>query len=609
MKNKSFGFVFAVITAILMLFQGIAVNAYTESDDFSGIAADITEYKMNGCGYDNVQGFVDGWLADNAGASEADWYALCLSKMDEPDFSLYLDKLEAASASSTLNATEKLRTAVVYNALGGENLNLSAIADASWNGLGIMSEIYALILHNAAELSSAVTEDVIINAILSRQLSDGGWALSGSRSDTDVTAMALQALAPYMDRADVNAATEAALGRLSGLQRDDGGFGSYGTLNAESCAQVIIALKCLEIDPFTDIRFVKNGNSAVDALLAYRCESGGFSHIQGSSENYLATVQACMAFTAMEFDEIFIYEPIQRAEEAPVITTAATTSVSVNTTVSVQSDTGTVNTDEAITAESKTEETSTVTTESEGNETGTAVTVETVTTTVFSEKQNSESGTSEKSEAVIGNTDDTENINSSNRKNGWKIIAIITVWGVFASAQLYFAARKQFTLKRLGIWAVTAALCTGIVLAVKIQTPEEYYRRNIDDVQPDSLTVTMSVSCETIKDELDGECIIIPETEFVLLENDTAFTVLERVLAYNEIPFDYNGTAGTGVYVKGINGIYEMDYGEMSGWMYTVNGEFPDEGCGSYEPRNGDVIKWLYTREIGHDIGAEEYSE
>lgn len=609
MKSKSFGFVFAVITAILMLFQGIAVNAYTKADDFSGIAADITEYKMNECGYDNVQGFIDGWLAENAGVNEADWYALCLSRADELDFSSYLNRLEAASASPSLNAAEKLRTAIVYNALGGEKLNLSAIADASWNGLGIMSEIYALILQSAAELSSSVTEDEIIAAILSRQLSDGGWALSGSRSDTDVTAMALQALAPYRDRADVNAAAEAALGRLSGLQRDDGGFGSYGTLNAESCAQVIIALKCLEIDPFTDSRFVKNGLSAADALLAYRCESGGFSHTQGGSENYLATVQACMAFTAVEYDEIFLFEPIRRAEEIPAVTTVVTKVTAVNTTVSVNSDSGTVNTDEVVTTESKTEEISTVTTDSEEKEIGTAVPEETATTTVSTVTENSESGTSEKSAAVIGNTGDTENNNDSDSKNGWKIIAIIALWGVFVSAQFYFAARKQFTLKRLGMWAVTAALCTGVVLAVKIQTPEEYYRRNIDDVQPDSLTVTMSVSCETIKDELDGDYIIIPETEFVLLEDDTAFTVLERVLAYNEIPFDYNGTPGTGVYVKGINGIYEMDYGEMSGWMYTVNGEFPDEGGGSYEPQDGDVIKWLYTREIGHDIGAEEYSE
>ena len=49
-----------------------------------------------------------------------------------------------------------------------------------------------------------------------------------------------------------------------------------------------------------------------------------------------------------------------------------------------------------------------------------------------------------------------------------------------------------------------------------------------------------------------------------------------------------------------------MDYGEMSGWMYRVNGEFPDVGCGAYQLRDGDVIEWLYTREIGRDLELEE---
>lgn len=605
MKNKSSGFVFAVITAVLMLVQGIAVNAYTAAEDFSGLAAQITEYKAEECGFSEAQAFIDGWLTENAGVNEADWYALCLSKEGEYDFSSYLYALEKSAEASSLNATEKLRVAIVYNALGGEKLNLSAIADASWNGLGIMSEIYALILHNVAELSSSVTEDEIISAILSGQLSDGGWALSGSRSDTDVTAMALQALAPYRSRTEVSEAVEAALGRLSQLQRDDGGFASYGTPNAESCAQVIIALKCLGIDPFADSRFVRNGLSAVDALLSYSCKAGGFSHTQGGNENYLATVQACMAFTALEYDTERIFEPRVKPEEIPLSTTAVTKAPAVNTGTGMNEDSAAVSSTEAI----QTDSAATTTTASEAAEsTEKAISVRpTVTTTVNSE-ESGQSETDETTEAVIGNTQELSKDSEEDGKSGWKIFAIIIICGVFAASQLYFGARKQFSWKRLGVSAVTAAVCIGAVLVVKIQTPEEYYRRNIDDVQPDSRTVTMSVSCETIKDELDGDYIIIPETEFVLLEDDTAFTILERVLAYNEIPFDYNGSSGA-VYVKGIDGIYEMDYGEMSGWMYIVNGEFPDMGCGSYEPEDGDAIQWLYTRDIGHDIGAEEYSE
>lgn len=610
MKNKSFGFVFAVITAVLMLVQGIAVNAYTTADNFNGLAAETTEYKMKDCGFDDVQSFINGWITDNAGVNEADWYALCLSKEGGYDFSSYLRAIKNAVDSSSLNASERLRMAVVYNALGGEKLNLSEIADSSWNGLGIMSEIYSLILHSAAELSSAVTEDELIAAILARQFPDGGWALSGSRSDTDVTAMALQALAPYRDRADVSAAIDSALARLSQLQREDGGFASYGTQNAESCAQVIIALRCLDTDPCTDSRFLKNGLSAVDALLSYRCGSGGFSHIQGGRENYLATVQACMAFTALEYDETGLFEPnMQNIVIPAATTTAATKAPIVNTGGTAQESSGTESETEAVQTDSQMSETETTAAEISETTKGTTSARETVTTTSAVKTEPAEKDeTGTKSEAVIGNTDETAAKADTDSRIGWKPYAIITICGVFAAAQLYFIARKQFSWKRLGISAVTAVVCVAAVMAVKIQTPEEYYRRNIDDVGPDSLTVTMSVSCETIKDELDGDYIIIPETEIVLLEGDTAFTVLERVLAYNKIPFDYNG-ASSAVYIKGIADIYEMDYGGMSGWMFTVNGEFPDTGCGSYEPSDGDVIEWLYTLDIGHDIGAEEYSE
>lgn len=610
MKNKSFGFVFAVITAVLMLIQGIAVNAYTTADNFAGLAAETTEYKMNECGFDDAQSFINGWIADNAGVNEADWYALCLSKEGGYDFSAYLKALENAADSTSFNASERLRVAIVYNALGGTKLNLSEIADGSWNGLGIMSEIYSLILHNAAELSSTVTEDELISAIIARQLPDGGWALSGSRSDTDVTAMALQALAPYSNRADVSTAIDSALARLSQLQREDGGFASYGTQNAESCAQVIIALRCLDIDPCTDSRFVKNGLSAADALLSYRCGSGGFSHVQGGRENYLATVQACMAFTALEYDEKGLFEPnIQNIETPAATTTVPAKAPIVNTGAAVQESGVGESATQAAQTDSQPKETETTVSEASEITKGTTTARETITTTSAvktNAAEKDETGT--KSEAVIGNANETVTKADTDSRIGWKTYAIITICGVFAAAQLYFIARKHFSWKRLGVSAVIAVACVGAVLAVKIQTPEEYYRRNIDAVGPDSLTVTMSVSCETIKDELDGGYIIIPETEIVLLEGDTVFTILERVLAYNKIPFDYNGASGA-VYVKGIADIYEMDYGEMSGWMFMVNGEFPDTGCGSYEPSDGDVIEWLYTLDIGHDIGAEEYSE
>ena len=110
------------------------------------------------------------------------------------------------------------------------------------------------------------------------QCADGGWTLMGDVSDVDMTAMALTALASYQEETDVKAAVDAALTYLSDAQQADGGFMSWGAANSESCAQVIVALTALGIDPAADSRFAKNGASPLDGLCAFACEGGGFRH-------------------------------------------------------------------------------------------------------------------------------------------------------------------------------------------------------------------------------------------------------------------------------------------------------------------------------------------
>ncbi len=91
--------------------------------------------------------------------------------------------------------------------------------------------------------------------------------------------MAIQALAPYYKTNEtVKAAVDKALEVLSALQRNDGGFGSWGTVNSESCAQVIVALTALGIDPTADSRFIKNGLTVLDALARFYVTGGGFRH-------------------------------------------------------------------------------------------------------------------------------------------------------------------------------------------------------------------------------------------------------------------------------------------------------------------------------------------
>lgn len=148
-----------------------------------------------------------------------------------------------------------------------------------------------------------VTRQALIDELLSVQTSDGGWAITGDEADSDMTGMALQALAPYYKTdLKVQEAVDKAVARLSEMQNDDGGFSTFGgggkIATSESTSQVIVALTALGINPHTDERFVKNGYSAIDALLKYCVAGGGFKHVLDSQIDGMATEQAYYALTA-----------------------------------------------------------------------------------------------------------------------------------------------------------------------------------------------------------------------------------------------------------------------------------------------------------------------
>ena len=57
-------------------------------------------------------------------------------------------------------------------------------------------------------------------------------------------------------------------------------------------------------------------------------------------------------------------------------------------------------------------------------------------------------------------------------------------------------------------------------------------------------------------------------------------------------------------YIEGIHNLYEFDVGELSGWMYSVNGWYPNYGCSRYALKDGDVVEWRYTCDLGFDVGG-----
>ena len=185
--------------------------------------------------------------------------------------------------------------------VGGHNL-LKGLDNMDYvQTQGINGPIFTLIAldsHNYPTMGD-VTREKLIQVILDAQLTDGGWTLSGNDADPDMTAMAIQSLAPYYKTNEtVKAAVDKALEALSALQRNDGGFGSWGTVNSESCAQVIVALTALGIDPTADSRFVKNDLTVLDALASFYVTGGGFKHVADKGRDGMATEQGYYALAA-----------------------------------------------------------------------------------------------------------------------------------------------------------------------------------------------------------------------------------------------------------------------------------------------------------------------
>lgn len=97
--------------------------------------------------------------------------------------------------------------------------------------------------------------------------------------------------------------------------------------------------------------------------------------------------------------------------------------------------------------------------------------------------------------------------------------------------------------------------------------------------------------------------VILGKTTVEFEEGDTVMEVLQRVTRDNHIQIEIRGR-GRGAYVEGINNLYEFDKGPESGWMYSVNGYFPNRGAGAWQVEGGDHIEWHYTKDLGRDLGV-----
>lgn len=261
------------------------------------------------------------WYRKNQGAPE-DWAAFGLNAAGEDitgapyvdsEGKTYLERQEEDIAKSGVGSlmTDYERTVMGVVSAGGDPTNVGGVdlidAIVRWPGMGqgINAAVWGLIALDAANAPDPTEEGLhnreeFISYILKNKAGDG-WAYGSTTPDPDMTGMALYALAPYRDRVEVKTAGEKAIAWLSKNQNYNGKFGSWGSLNSESCAQVIMGLTAWGIDP-QGPEFTKGGGNAVTGFLSFQITSGSnagvFKHTD-TADPGMATDQALQALAAL----------------------------------------------------------------------------------------------------------------------------------------------------------------------------------------------------------------------------------------------------------------------------------------------------------------------
>lgn len=559
------------ILALVIAAAGIVPAAANGSDKAGEFTDGIISLKLQETSAASVQEWIDGGITEDAGQG-SEWYVMALSQYGDYDFSgyeaalvKYLSEKEVGSASS------RLKYALTLIAVGSSDSYISRALNNSIGEQGIMSLIFGMHLLNNGCTSDKYSLSALKREILSLQLADGGWAVSGMNGDVDVTAMAVQALAPhYPNDASVKSAVDAAVELLSVRQQENGGYSSYGVSNPESTAQVLVALSSLGIDAGTDSRFIKNGNTVFDGIGSYKLPDGSFCHEAGGGSSETATVQVFYSMVAYDLmknggGKLYVFD---RKEAQPQTTEK----------------------------EDKTE--ATVKTTAEFSQT-----VPAEKTSEF-RKDELPSAVEAKKTDVQTEAAETEKMKTEEKQSSYKLWAVsaIAAAAVIICLMLFVFKKKNF--KNYIFVAIIAAAGIVFVLFTDFLLPDSYY--NSAGSKENSIgTVILSVRCDTVAGEkaahIPENGVILDAAEFEIEDGDTVYDILLEAAGEYQIHVETNGTKDT-AYVEGIGNIYEFDFGDLSGWMYFVNGVSPSVSCGEYELLDGDEIEWHYTRSIGKDL-------
>ena len=320
MRKRVLSFLIVLICTASVPFCARAQEKYTP-DDIKNAVEGVISYKSKETNTNSAKDFVSKLYSDGVGFA-ADWYLISLSRFGYD----CVNNEVISSLKSTVNnyysdglertkVTDLQRTALSLLICGEDITDVNGhnlLSDATYNrqnyrplnAQGVNSLSYALILldsmHYPIPDGAAANRNSILNAILKYEAKNGGFTLTGTGApDADITAITLQALAPYKDKEDIKPVIDRAVNYLSNRMDDSGGYKNfYNEITSESTAQVILALTALGINPQTDSRFNKDGNP-VQAMLKMQLDSGAFPHTLSASANEIATYQSLEALVAL----------------------------------------------------------------------------------------------------------------------------------------------------------------------------------------------------------------------------------------------------------------------------------------------------------------------
>lgn len=492
-----------------------------------------------------------------------DWGMVALGlygKADYGNISSLLSQAQDIISKKQEKATEYERIALSLTAAGLDIRNLPTKEGSQINLIETIANhqpmgsnndyIFALLAYDSGNYpvpeGATWTRKALIDYLLKVQLSQGGWSLEGSggKLEPDITAMAIQALAPYQDQILVKKALDKALDRLAIYKtRDYGFYNVQGQENSETTAQTILALLSMGINPKEDFRYSdRGGQDVVDGLLTFALASNRFTHTKTPvpgyevKENNMSNVQAFQALAAYQnFKEKggkAPYYPFrfkdfsqEKPEENP---SKPDKPIDPDTIVTLRDL-------EILSLPYQT-------TYEEGEEPS---------LDGLKVRASYSDGTSE----ILNNRDlNVFDFSTSS----WSPNRIVTI--------AYGGLKTTFSIQ---VKEKEGAHKDQANILVKDPKGRTYFPAQNLSIRP-------------------GE--------------DTAFSLLQKTgLTYK---YNYHKTY-SGVYVSAIEGLAEFDGGPNSGWMYRVNGEFPNHSASLHKIHAGDKVEWLYTRDLGKDLGAK----